>query len=199
MYQWHYYGAGHPQYVSVAIGGYQNGIPYYLVAGQPLWSFLPSTSNPGAPAFNAPWYQQSLEVHSYAPVASSSPWQTTRAIPAVNPSLCQPQNHRPQYESPRFSGQAPLPNVQLSDQFPDPNVIRGPPRKPRQSGYALWVGNLPLNTQLQELIDFFAMDGIESIFLIRKSNCAFVNYHTQKTCQEAFTTFHLKGSAILSA
>src|SRR5579859_4555929 len=37
MYQWHYYGAGHPQYVSVAIGGYQNGIPYYLVAGQPLW------------------------------------------------------------------------------------------------------------------------------------------------------------------
>lgn len=70
---------------------------------------------------------------------------------------------------------------------------RGPPRKPRQSGYALWVGNLPPSTLVIDLKDHFsrdAKDDIESVFLISKSNCAFVNYNSEAACAAAMTRFH---------
>ncbi|EXJ81345.1 hypothetical protein A1O3_07635 [Capronia epimyces CBS 606.96] len=73
------------------------------------------------------------------------------------------------------------------------SVLRGPPRKPRQSGHALWVGNLPPSTNIIELKDHFskeATDDIESVFLISKSNCAFVNYKTEASCAAAMTRFH---------
>lgn len=72
-------------------------------------------------------------------------------------------------------------------------TLRGPPRKPKQSGHALWVGNLPPGTQITELKDHFARDAtddIESVFLISKSNCAFVNYKTEESCATAMTRFH---------
>ncbi|KAF3942120.1 hypothetical protein ABW19_dt0205847 [Dactylella cylindrospora] len=71
-----------------------------------------------------------------------------------------------------------------------PALPRGPPRKPRQSGHALWVGNLPPGTTVSALKDYFATDQIESVFLISKSNCAFVNYKTESACNEAMTHFH---------
>lgn len=70
---------------------------------------------------------------------------------------------------------------------------RGPPRKPKQSGHALWVGNLPAGTEVIDMKDYFARDlryFIESVFLISKSNCAFVNYRTEKSCNEAMARFH---------
>ncbi|KAJ6258022.1 hypothetical protein Dda_6934 [Drechslerella dactyloides] len=67
---------------------------------------------------------------------------------------------------------------------------RGPPRKPKQSGHALWVGNLPAGTTVSALKDYFAADQIESVFLILKSNCAFVNYKTEVACNEAMSKFH---------
>lgn len=74
-----------------------------------------------------------------------------------------------------------------------PSVPRGPPRKPKQSGYALWVGNLPSGTVVNDLKDHFSRDAtrdIESVFLISKSNCAFVNYRTEAACAAAMTRFH---------
>ncbi|KAF3915904.1 hypothetical protein AA313_de0204079 [Arthrobotrys entomopaga] len=71
-----------------------------------------------------------------------------------------------------------------------PVLPRGPPRKPRQSGHALWVGNLPPGTTVSALKDYFATDQIESVFLISKSNCAFVNYKTETACTEAMGKFH---------
>lgn len=71
--------------------------------------------------------------------------------------------------------------------------LRGPPRKPKQSGYALWCGNLPAQTDIVELKDHFSRDAtneIESVFLISKSNCAFVNYKTEQSCTEALARFH---------
>jgi hypothetical protein len=81
-----------------------------------------------------------------------------------------------------------------SSGFSDPDFAppRGPPRKPKQSGFALWVGNLPRDVVLEELKEFFALDGLESIFLIRKSNCAFVNYKTEEACSRALSTFNDK-------
>lgn len=73
------------------------------------------------------------------------------------------------------------------------NLLRGPPRKPRQSGHALWVGNLPSGSNVIELKDYFsrgASKDIESVFLISKSNCAFINYKTNTACNEAMVRFH---------
>src|ERR1700759_3915489 len=73
------------------------------------------------------------------------------------------------------------------------STIRGPPRKPKQSGHALWVGNLPPGTHIMDLKDHFARDAtndIESVFLISKSNCAFVNYKTESSCAAAMNRFH---------
>lgn len=74
-----------------------------------------------------------------------------------------------------------------------PSTLRGPPRKPKQSGHALWVGNLPPGTQIIDLKDHFsrdATDDIESVFLISKSNCAFVNYKSEESCAAAMARFH---------
>ena len=73
------------------------------------------------------------------------------------------------------------------------SAIRGPPRKPKQSGHALWVGNLPPGTHIIDLKDHFSIDAtsdIESVFLISKSNCAFVNYKTEESCAAAMSRFH---------
>lgn len=74
-----------------------------------------------------------------------------------------------------------------------PSSPRGPPRKPKQSGHALWVGNLPSGANVSDLKDHFSKDAkktIESVFLISKSNCAFVNYRTDAACAAAMTRFH---------
>jgi RNA recognition motif-containing protein len=76
---------------------------------------------------------------------------------------------------------------------PVSSIPRGPPRKPKQSGHALWVGNLPPGTTVMALKDHFSREAtkdIESLFLISKSNCAFVNYRSETTCTAAMHRFH---------
>ncbi|OJD11617.1 hypothetical protein AJ78_07649 [Emergomyces pasteurianus Ep9510] len=70
---------------------------------------------------------------------------------------------------------------------------RGPPRKPKQSGYALWVGNLPSRASIVDLKEHFsqgATEEIESVFLISNSKCAFVNYKAETACVSAVTRFN---------
>lgn len=98
----------------------------------------------------------------------------------------------------RFNSQSPQPwtetyNWPLGSGSSHPSTPRGPPRKPKQSGHALWVGNLPPGTNVVDLKDHFsreATEDIESVFLISKSNCAFVNYKTEATCAAAMARFH---------
>jgi hypothetical protein len=76
---------------------------------------------------------------------------------------------------------------------PVSSIPRGPPRKPKQSGHALWVGNLPPGTTVMALKDHFSREAtkdIESLFLISKSNCAFVNYRSEASCTAAMHRFH---------
>ncbi|KFY98788.1 hypothetical protein V500_01554 [Pseudogymnoascus sp. VKM F-4518 (FW-2643)] len=71
--------------------------------------------------------------------------------------------------------------------------IRGPPRKPAQSGHALWVGNLSPVVSVLDLKEHFAQGAREeilSVFLIAKSSCAFVNYRTEEACASAVGRFH---------
>ncbi|KAG9236113.1 YT521-B-like domain-containing protein [Amylocarpus encephaloides] len=72
------------------------------------------------------------------------------------------------------------------------SVVRGPPRKPRQTGYAIWVGNLPPQTELMSLVAHVCKEtpGLESLFLISKSNCAFANFKDEATCTAAQSKIH---------
>ena len=86
-----------------------------------------------------------------------------------------------------------LPGTMIGAARPIPSAPRGPPRKPKQSGHALWVGNLPPGALVNDLKDHFSRDAmrdIESVFLISKSNCAFVNYRTEESCAAAMSRFH---------
>ncbi|KAI1107912.1 hypothetical protein F4804DRAFT_4453 [Jackrogersella minutella] len=72
------------------------------------------------------------------------------------------------------------------------NVVRGPPRKPRQSGHAIWIGNLPPQTDLMNLVHHVCKEaaGLESLFLISKSNCAFANFKDEQRCVAAQQKLH---------
>ncbi|KAK0730574.1 YT521-B-like domain-containing protein [Lasiosphaeris hirsuta] len=72
------------------------------------------------------------------------------------------------------------------------NVVRGPPRKPRQSGHAIWIGNLPPQTDLMSLVHHVCKeaDGLESLFLISKSNCAFANFKDEPASVAAQRKLH---------
>jgi hypothetical protein len=107
------------------------------------------------------------------------------------------QTSYPVFSPPFFTNVPPSFSDEPASIGSDPEnfLPRGPPRKPKQSGFALWVGNLPRDVRLEELKDFFAIDGLESIFLIRKSNCAFVNYKREEDCALALTTFNDKSTA----
>ncbi|KAL5001417.1 YT521-B-like domain-containing protein [Aspergillus recurvatus] len=86
---------------------------------------------------------------------------------------------------------------------PRSNPPKAPPRKPKQSGNALWVGNLAPGTNIVELKDHFsqgATKDLESVFLISRSNCAFVNYKTEEACIKALSRFHdtrLRGARLV--
>jgi hypothetical protein len=97
------------------------------------------------------------------------------------------------YKTDIFSGAL----TQLAGRRPSENnlsvIPRGPPRKPKQSGHALWVGNLPPGATVSDLKDHFSREAtrdIESLFLISKSNCAFVNYRSEVACTAAMQRFH---------
>lgn len=72
------------------------------------------------------------------------------------------------------------------------NLVRGPPRKPKQSGHAIWIGNLPPQTDLMSLVHHVCREaaGLESLFLISKSNCAFANFRDEMACLSAQQKLH---------
>ncbi|KAF6755809.1 YT521-B-like domain-containing protein [Ephemerocybe angulata] len=75
---------------------------------------------------------------------------------------------------------------------------------PHRSPWVMWVGNVPSDASQDELWDFFSTDtdpgshesdsggAVVSIFLIARSNCAFINYSSEETLQEAIKSFHGK-------
>ena len=55
------------------------------------------------------------------------------------------------------------------------------------------MGNLPPGALISDLKDHFSRDAtrdIESVFLISKSNCAFINYRSEDACAAATARFH---------
>ncbi|KIX00422.1 uncharacterized protein Z518_10561 [Rhinocladiella mackenziei CBS 650.93] len=150
---------------------------------------------------SAPYHQQQQQ--SQQPVQYAQPHGSPAYIAEYNarvaPAYPLPQLHPDRslvhQQAPNFY-QPPIPQAvrkTSSNSSLQMSMLRGPPRKPKQSGHALWVGNLPPATHIIDLKDHFskdATDDIESVFLISKSNCAFVNYKTEASCAAAMTRFH---------
>ncbi|KAI1277057.1 YT521-B-like domain-containing protein [Xylaria sp. FL0933] len=135
----------------------------------------------------------------YYPTPNQYPGQNS-SIPA---HLSQPQFFMPDGSSGDRRASSPLqrnhnlealggfgPNEELTRNRP--SVVRGPPRKPRQSGHAIWIGNLPPQTELMSLVYHICKEatGLESLFLISKSNCAFANFKDEISCITAQQKLH---------
>ena len=72
-----------------------------------------------------------------------------------------------------------------------PPATRGPPRKPKQSEFSLWVGSLPPGVNIEDVKEHFSRDAtkdILSVFLMR-TNSAFVNYRSREATVEAVKRF----------
>ncbi|KKA28360.1 hypothetical protein TD95_000191 [Thielaviopsis punctulata] len=59
-------------------------------------------------------------------------------------------------------------------------------------GYAVWIGNLPVKTDLMDLVRHVhaATTNLESLFLISKSNCAFANFRDEASWRAALEAVH---------
>jgi hypothetical protein len=59
-------------------------------------------------------------------------------------------------------------------------------------GHAIWIGNLPPQTDLMSLVLHVCKEtsGLESLFLISKSNCAFANFKDEASCSAAQMKIH---------
>lgn len=60
------------------------------------------------------------------------------------------------------------------------------------TGYAIWIGNLPPQTELMSLVRhvYKEASGLQSLFLIWRSNCAFANFKDEATCASAQAKIH---------
>lgn len=191
------YGSGYypqPPYATSYTTPFGNG-PHPVAGQQRRGSFQARQSSRGPVADSAPSSKRDDRR------ASETEYDVSKTIvDGSNPMrLAQPSLTPGQLTSPSTNDGSPL-----SNQFcchPDvpplvstaPSTPRGPPRKPKQSGHALWVGNLPPGANVMDLRDHFAQDAtndIESVFLISKSNCAFVNYKSAAACTAALARFH---------
>ncbi|CAG8479064.1 4118_t:CDS:10 [Rhizophagus irregularis] len=125
------------------------------------------------------------------------PYQQIPVIPPIhhppyhNPSPLIPhQSHPTRYVNGGDSGfssrRSSLDQISRTPEFgPQHNPRIHQQKKPKQLDKALWVGNLPDSTTHDELKEFFADENMESVFHIKRSNCAFVNYKTYEAVMEA--------------
>ncbi|ROW11367.1 hypothetical protein VMCG_01065 [Cytospora schulzeri] len=128
------------------------------------------------------------------------------ANPQSHPSMAYYYGQMPQYpphaQSPHVQGM-PTSYMPVPGSQPDSRV--GPSQagdnvngvtytttqEPIQS-HAIWIGNLPSQADLMSLVHHVCKEaeGLESLFLIAKSNCAFANYRDEASCLAAQQKLH---------
>jgi hypothetical protein len=82
--------------------------------------------------------------------------------------------------------------------FPSPSFLLAIPApglradRPVYIGHAIWIGNLPPQTDLMSLVHHVCKEaeGLESLFLISKSNCAFANFKDEPASIAAQRKLH---------
>ncbi|KAH8676777.1 YT521-B-like domain-containing protein [Tricladium varicosporioides] len=166
-----------PQSIQVGtpVGQYFQGQGYMPQPNQPQYFMQPGQ------------YQQQSQV--YSGNSPASPYGTRGGYMGES---------RPPVQPPR-EYLAAIPNASpagrsgsIASSAGQSSVVRGPPRKPRQSGHAIWIGNLPPQTDLMSLVFHVCKEtvGLESLFLISKSNCAFANFKDEAACAAAQAKIH---------
>lgn len=105
------------------------------------------------------------------------------------------QNFNPQQY--RRKSQSKGSHASASSLESSPSLVpRCPPKKPKQSGFALWIGNLPPQATLADLCTTFGTLGIQSVFLIQRTSCAFVNYSSQDEMEKGIAACERRGGTI---
>ncbi|KAJ5555446.1 Nucleotide-binding alpha-beta plait [Penicillium sp. DV-2018c] len=207
------YAAYQPYAFPQPTGISQHTNPYQSYANQ-MPNTNPSPASPYGPAYYPPSpygtpYGQGMHPAGQVPRAKSAFRRTQSDLPSESNSLRRETEKRPtnlEYDVSKniVDGSNPMRAAQSQSLLSDnrspsqsrptaPSTPRGPPRKPKQSGHALWVGNLPPGANVMDLKDHFSQDAthdIESVFLISKSNCGFVNYKSAAACVAALERFH---------
>lgn len=192
-----------PHLAHYATQSNMHGQPFYMQPQGPVPPFfghphMSGTHNspgqlPGAPSRqHAPYYhgsaimsQHTAPGYYYQPQIHAYP-SPTYTLPGLSSGI--PHGRLRNGESQHIFGGAPV--QQLGNT--SASVVRGPPRKPRQSGHAIWIGNLPPQTDLMSLVRHVCTEtpGLESLFLISKSNCAFANFKDEEKCVTAQQKLH---------
>jgi RNA recognition motif. (a.k.a. RRM, RBD, or RNP domain) len=198
-----------PQYYPYSVGqqqvdasqggyGYRNSPVASAVTGHQFATAMPRTAQSGqTQQYQIPPFQYQLPPQPYQlPLGRATSFPAYSSQTRSPAQSIQQNSPYPVFSPPFLQNVPPTFSEEPASISSDPEnfLPRGPPRKPKQSGFALWVGNLPRDVRLEELKDFFAIEGLESIFLIRKSNCAFVNYKKEEDCAKALSTFNDKST-----
>lgn len=182
-------------------GAAQHGSPYPPFISSPSMPNMSGPSPTYGPGYYHPGYNASYGPAAHPPVQMRQPIRQSRGS-STSPSKRDDKQSVEEYDVSKtiVDGSNPMRlGVNSDSSTPSyttsstPNPPRGPPRKPKQSGHALWVGNLPPGASVIDLKDHFSQEAtndIESVFLISKSNCAFVNYKSAPACSDALTRFH---------
>lgn len=138
--------------------------------------------------FNPYWYLHPFQLYNAVAV---NPPATPPAMPSMPSQMHHHHHHHHLSSNPQQYWPYPM--------APSPPTIdlpRGPPKKPAQSGYALWVGNLAKDTQLMDLCRLFATDNLQSVLLIEKTNCAFVNYTSEEALKHGLKVLEERGRCL---
>ncbi|RCI07939.1 hypothetical protein L249_5844 [Ophiocordyceps polyrhachis-furcata BCC 54312] len=191
---------GAPPAVAMSHGYYVTPpqMPQYYAAGHMSPPQPPPAARQGLSFYPNQIMMNHAQSGFYYPQPGHYPGQPQHMGPGVVSGHYVPSS---QPASDARKSRAPAENVQVPVQPPKPaqdepgsrqNTVRGPPRKPRQSGHAIWIGNLPPQTELMSLVHHVCKvtEGLESLFLISKSNCAFANFKDESTCLGAQQKLH---------
>ncbi|KAM0756608.1 hypothetical protein T439DRAFT_321311 [Meredithblackwellia eburnea MCA 4105] len=170
------------------------------------YSSLPSSSTQSASHVTHPHLGPSSAIANIPPFTGTTmqalgPPSTIATLVASGKSTSLPASFIP-------SASLPAPSTKSLPQTLSPGKARGAvlksglPAVPNRSPWAMWVGNIPSDATIEELWRFFgsrrqavsgempvgAMEGssgVESIHIISRSNCCFINYISEDTLLEA--------------
>ncbi|KAG1727739.1 YT521-B-like domain-containing protein [Suillus lakei] len=204
-YQWHYSPPVPP--------GFNEGIPMHYRPQYPI-NFSPPQDSP---ASDLETHFSQVSVHG-GPTSSAQPPAPPAALPARHPpQVPQVASAAPPLSAPVSN--SPLTLARPDRHAPPKSTVTAPsrphserpivrrayhPNPPtHRSEWVMWIGNVPGGTTHDELWRFLkrplSMDndsfesednGVSSIFLISRSNCAFVNFDTEEHLRRAIVQFN---------
>ncbi|RYO88547.1 hypothetical protein DL762_003669 [Monosporascus cannonballus] len=156
--------------------------PYYNVH-LPTSQQLPQQAGPRHNEF---YHNPAMMNHPQGHISAGYYYPAAHLYPNANHSIgpmTPTQFLAPDGNAGDVDGQSPTPG------FTPSGAVTGytPP-----GSHAIWVGNLPPQTDLMSLVQHVCKEnpGLESLFLISKSNCAFANFRDEQACVAAQQKLH---------